>query len=416
MINKADKLKILGKVKKVVLDRHFNAAGIDYGVWAERFDAQTPTLSARDDREFEAGMNQLLRELNTSHTLIFHEIPSELPSQHTIGATFRRVPFKDSERWMFLDVFPKGAADRAGIRPGTILEAIDEKQTALTDAPRFCVACKYRFVVRAPGDDRERAVEVEVPYARGNGAQPPLVPPTALTHRMVEPGLGYLRIGWFTATMGLSFGRELDVVMADLKSQGCNRLIIDLRGNIGGGLGFARLASYLVPGEQPIGYSLTAKRLREGYRAEDLPKVPMPASGPGLAFALGRFLLRDKSLMLMTQSLGSQPFHKSISVLVNEFTNSAAEIVAAFASESRAAWVIGSKTAGSALGAQNLRLDSGFHLRLPVFGWFTSKGKPIESEGVEADIQQHQSTSLSETWEDVELRLASQHLAPNSPR
>jgi C-terminal processing protease CtpA/Prc len=38
--------------------------------------------------------------------------------------------------------------------------------------------------------------------------------------------------------MGLEFANSLDVAISNLKSKDCDRLIIDLRGNIGGGLGF----------------------------------------------------------------------------------------------------------------------------------------------------------------------------------
>jgi carboxyl-terminal processing protease len=69
---------------------------------------------------------------------------------------------------------------------------------------------------------------------------------------MLEPGVGYLKIGWFTASMGLGFSKELDSAVADLKDKGCERLIIDLRGNIGGGLGFARLASYMCRARFPL--------------------------------------------------------------------------------------------------------------------------------------------------------------------
>jgi hypothetical protein len=56
----------------------------------------------------------------------------------------------------------------------------------------------------------------------------------------------------------------------------------------------------------------------------------MPRSRPELLFTLARFSSRDKSVMLLTQGLGAQPFHNRIVVLVNEWTNSAAEMVANF--------------------------------------------------------------------------------------
>src|SRR5687768_12745326 len=98
----------------------------------------------------------------------------------------------------------------------------------------------------------------------------------------------------------MAFANSLDEAARDLKQRGCDRLIIDLRGNIGGSLGFARLASYMCPGRIPIGHSLTPRRLRSGYDPETLPRVPMPSTRAELAVTLARYAFRDKSVMLLT--------------------------------------------------------------------------------------------------------------------
>ena len=74
----------------------------------------------------------------------------------------------------------------------------------------------------------------------------------------------------------MGFANDLDRAIDDLKKQGCDRLIVDLRGNIGGSLGFARLASYMCPGQIPIGHSLTPKRLRSGYDPRNFHVSPCP--------------------------------------------------------------------------------------------------------------------------------------------
>jgi len=56
-----------------------------------------------------------------------------------------------------------------------------------------------------------------------------------------------------------------DVVLA-VDGTSYARLIIDLRGNIGGGLGFARLAGYLCPGQILIGHRYP------------VPNIPIPKS------------------------------------------------------------------------------------------------------------------------------------------
>jgi len=113
----------------------------------------------------------------------------------------------------------------------------------------------------------------------------------------------------------------------------------------------------------------------------------MPRTTPQFMLALARFALRDKSVMLLTQGLGPQPFHGRVAILVNEWTNSAAEMLASFASENHLATVIGTKTAGNVLGAVNQRVGGGYWLRVPVFGWYTSNGKCLEGQGVSPDLE-----------------------------
>jgi C-terminal processing protease CtpA/Prc len=112
----------------------------------------------------------------------------------------------------------------------------------------------------------------------------------------------------------------------------------------------------------------------------------MPRTRPELLVTLTRFAFRDKSVMLLTQGLGAQPFHNRVVVLVNEWTNSAAEMVANFAAENRLATIVGQKTRGNVLGAANFKVGSGYWLRVPVFGWFTSKGRSLEGNGVDPDV------------------------------
>jgi carboxyl-terminal processing protease len=203
---------------------------------------------------------------------------------------------------------------------------------------------------------------------------------------IVAPKTGLLKVPYFSGPTGIGFANELDLAIRDLKSQGCDRLIIDLRGNIGGSLGFARLASYLCPDRIPIGHSLTPTRLRKGYTLDSLPRVPMPRTTSEFILALARFALRDKSVVLLTQGLGPQPFHGRVALLVNEWTNSAAEMLAGFAAENHLATIIGTKTAGNVLGAVNHKVGAGYWLRVPVFGWYTSNGKCLEGQGVSPDL------------------------------
>ena len=91
-------------------------------------------------------------------------------------------------------------------------------------------------------------------------------------------------------------------------------------------------------------------------------------------------------MVLVTEGLGPQPFHRRTVVLINENTHSAAEMVASFAKENRLAKLVGTRTAGEVLGGANFKLPSGYVLRMPVASWYTWKGECIEGKGVEPDV------------------------------
>jgi len=386
ILNENQRKTILGNIRKRVLKSHFNVAGIDYHAWLKSFDERTDELLTGDVEAFEAGVQAVLKGLGSSHTGFYHERPSRLLPQHTINATLGEFTQGDQRRWFFLDVFEDGPAYRAGIKPGDVLHQVDGVDYAPPNMPPLKPGASHKFSVAAPDGTAARLIVIEMPTRKGNKDLPPILPPKSISSSMIEPGVGLLRITWFPGAMGLGFAKELDSAIVGLKAKGCDRLIVDLRGNIGGGLGFARLASYLCPDKVAIGYSLTPKRQRKGYKPEEFERVVYPDSKLGFAVTLGRFAFRDKSIFLMTQGLGPQPFHGRVVFLVNEWTNSAAEMAAGFASENKLATIVGTKTPGNVLGAVNAKVGGGYWLRLPVFGWYTPRGVSIEGQGITPDL------------------------------
>lgn len=373
------KLGVLAEVKKQVTRRHFNLFAVDHRSWCANIDSQSEALARATDHEFEVGVRKLLSDLKTSHTTFYRSVPTAFPSQHTIGATFRRSM---DGGWDFLDVFEQSPADKAGIRPGDRLAAIDNAPPTGEETPSFGIGRTHRLAIQRDGKFIE--IEVQVPPCKATISRPPLVEPLPVTTRMIAQGEGVLTVRYFPGIFGIGFSRQLDEAIAHLKASGCKRLTVDLSGNIGGSLGFARLASYLVPDRRPIGFNLTPERLRSGYSAAELPQVPMPSTRLGLATTFARFIGKDKSLMLLTQGLGPQPFHDNLTVRINEWTTSAGEIVAAFAAANGIP-IEGTKTKGSVLGATNLKVGPDCWLRLPVMGWFAPDGAIIEGVGVEPD-------------------------------
>lgn len=264
--------EILKAIRKLVLANHINVAGIDYAAWAERLDARTPELLATDLAGFEAGVRQLLAELKTSHTVFYHSLPKELLPQHTINASLKDVAQDGCHKWMFLDVFDEGPAQVNGIKPGDILEAVDSKDCVPPTTPYFAIGQTHTLLVRKPNSDVRNEVVIKVPMRKGTKQRPPIVEPKSPIHTMIGQSAGLLKIVYFPGAFGMTFAKTLDRAVHDLRLRGCDRLVIDLRGNIGGSLGFARLASYMCPGRTAIGHSLS---LPTGSEAAMMP-TPSP--------------------------------------------------------------------------------------------------------------------------------------------
>jgi C-terminal processing protease CtpA/Prc len=343
-------------------------------------------LSASPD-EFETGVQRLLVELGTSHAAFYHEKPTHLQPQHSINASLRSITANGEGQWMFLDVFEGGPARAARVKPGDLLLAVDGAPCVPPLMPTFQMGHKYTLTVSDIAGANRREIAVHIVGAKGTKDLPPMLEPKNIVHSLIPRNIGLLKIAWFGGGMGMQFADSLDAAIRDLRARGSDRLIIDLRGNIGGGLGFARLASYLCAGRIPIGHTLTPQRLRRGYNKDALKRVPMPKSRLGLLLTLSRFAFRDKSIILLTQGLGAQPFHNRIAIVVNECTNSAAEMVASFAAENQLATVVGQKTPGRVLGAANFKVGGGYWLRLPVMGWYTPSGVCLDGKGISPDVE-----------------------------
>ena len=385
VLSSRERERILSGIRKRVFKSFINVARVDLATWEAELERRKPPLLTVELPAFEDGVRALLKELKSSHTAFYHGQQNRFLSQHTIGATLKAVEHHGARRWMFLDVFPEGVAELANIKSGELLCELNGGPVTPPEVPSFETGRGHRLRVEASGGGTVRDVAVIVPFRKGTKSRPPIVEPKAITSEFIAPDIGVLRIPYFSGPLGLKFGDDLRKAVDELKALGMERLVVDLRGNIGGSLGFAALASYLCPDERPIGYSITPTTLRGGFDKSELLRVPMPSSRASLALTLGRFLFRDKSIVLLTQGLGPQPFHGKTVVLVNEWTNSAGEMVAAFAAENALATVIGTKTAGNVLGASNFEVGSDYWVRLPVFGWFTWSGACLEGSGVTPD-------------------------------
>jgi len=404
-----ERTKIIASIKKFVAERHINVRNPnqDYGPWLALVDGRTPYLVNAERPAFEAGISELVKALGSSHTAFFHERRDSIPAPYSINATLRAIDSSQGKRWMFVDVIEDGVAFQAGIRPGEFLLSIDSDAIIPPKSANFRIGGNHRVEIGSlNGNKRELSIVVPNRAAKD---RPPMIEPRSLSHKALASDIGYVRVATFPGAVGLDFAKALDNVIRDFKGQGIQRLIVDIRGNIGGGLGSLRLMSYLCPGRLEIGYSLTRHRLRNGYRKETLTRIEkIPATKAELLMMAVRFKVfqRDRSMTLVTEGLGPQPFHGRIILLINEHTHSAAEMVASFAKQNRLATLVGTRTAGEVLGGANFKLAGGYVLRMPVAGWYTWQGECIEGEGVEPDVVVDNSSQSLAVGSDDQLQRA----------
>ena len=158
---------------------------------------------------------------------------------------------------------------------------------------------------------------------------------------MIRPGVGYIRVGNFSATTYHEFMES----MTKLRQQGMNDLILDLQGNGGGYLqAAADLAGEFLEQGDLIVYTEGRTVSRRDYRA--------PAFG---TFTKGRLV-----------------------VLVDEYSASASEIVTGAIQDQDRGMVVGRRTFGKGLVQRPIEFDDGSMMRLTIAHYYTPSGRCIQ--------------------------------------
>jgi C-terminal processing protease CtpA/Prc len=249
-------------------------------------------------------------------------------------------------------------------------------------------------------------LEVDIPAPRSR--KQPYSEPKAVSFSKLPDRVGYLKVSILPGLLGLDVAREMDRAVAELAD--CERLILDLRGHLGGGLGVLRLMSYLTPDKLPIGYTVTRRKAESGYRKEELRKLDrLPTDLPNflaIAEMALKFARRDPSVAVVSEGLGPQKWHGRIVVLVNEHTISAGEMACAFAQENHLATIVGTETAGRLIPGSGFKVGHGYRVILPRAAYFTWQDRTFEGHGLAPDIVVPWSLEAAERGIDNQLNAA----------
>jgi carboxyl-terminal processing protease len=170
------------------------------------------------------------------------------------------------------------------------------------------------------------------------------------TAKILEDGIAYIRLVEFRENTD----QDMDAVLANLKKEGMNALILDLRNNPGGLLDAAAAVS-----------------------EKFIPKNKIIVSTKG----------RKKSQnMEITSTLNTPILDCPMVVLINEGSASGSEIVAGCLQDYKRAIIVGIKSFGKGSVQSVLPLSDGSALRLTTSKYFTPLGREIHGKGVIPDV------------------------------
>ncbi len=244
-----------------------------------------------------------------------------------------------------VDTFEDGPAEKAGLRAGDRVVAVDGE--SIVNAALYEAIGKIRgpsgseVTLTVEREGRPEAFDVTVTRAR---LEIPIV-----EREMRDDGVGYIRLREFSATASNSLEEGLEALLVE-EPVG---IILDLRQNPGGWLDQAIDVADLFLGENLVAVERFSDgserefRAQSGDLAEDIPLV----------------------------------------VLVNNGSASASEIVAGAIQDHGRAPLVGVSTFGKGSVQRPFNLSDGSELRVTVALWFTPDGQRIQGQGLTPDIE-----------------------------
>jgi carboxyl-terminal processing protease len=260
-----------------------------------------------------------------------------------IGARLRRPST------VVLEVFPGSPAERAGLRTGDRIVAIDGQPVADSSSESAIVQIRGPLGSSVELDVERRGVpgtlhlaiereEIKLAFmrwdvvARGDGRR-----------------FGYLQIRGFPEP---SVDERVAQALSELDRRGIDGLILDLRGNSGGRI--------------DVGLRVASRFLRDGVLFQQVDRTG-----------------RERQV----RPAADQYWEHSVPIvtLVDGGTASMGEIVAAALQEAGAGRVVGTPTAGSVAGARMYPLANGGALQITVLTITSGRGAALNDVGITPD-------------------------------
>lgn len=308
------------------------------------------------DKLIEAAIEGMYTYLNDEYSIYMDEestksLEERLDGQYT-GVGIEITANKNDNKIIINKVFSNSSAMDAGLRAGDELIALDG--VLLSDK-------EYTYVSDTIKSSKKDTFKIK--YIRdGKEYEVTLKKKNVLIDSVVSKeygNVGYIQIQTFSATTSKQVKDKINGFSKNIDS-----IVIDVRNNTGGYLSAAyEIADYFVAKGKPI-YQLKDK---EG-------KVTTYKAKSGV--------LRD---------------FKGISVLINEYSASASEVLTLALKESANATTIGIKSYGKGTVQETDTLSSGAMVKYTTAYWLSPNGNSINTIGISPDIEEKNSDKQLDT-------------------
>jgi carboxyl-terminal processing protease len=413
-LSEKQRIKILNKVSEVVTRKFYDPQlhQIDWLAAVKKH--RNDIVAAPSDEAFESEITKLLSELKSSHVGFYHVGLARATSKMAICATYAAFPFEQGECWVFQDVHEGGPAAKAGIKSGDILISVEGRLFFPPEHPTFAMGKTATVKVLTSGlREDERVIVVPTPKRKFNQL-PYVQPDPVVSHRWLNRDIGYIKISMYPGVVGVEVANEISNAVKSLNP--IERMIIDLRGNTGGGIGVLRVMSLLTPAQLPVGTFLSGKLVQaSGLEHQPLVFDRIPSRKLGLfpialkfigSSLVRKAMGRKTPITVVTEDSEVQPFQGRVVLLVDRHTASANEMLIAFARENKLATILGEATPGRVLGGSKFKMPQGYWLALPVGAYQTRTGNSIEGTPIPPDVLQPFDPESAREGNDTQLERA----------
>lgn len=299
------------------------------------------------DKLIDAAIEGMYSYLNDEYSIYMDEestksLEERLDGQYT-GVGIEITANKNDNKIIINKVFSNSSAMDAGLRAGDELIALDG--VLLSDK-------EYTYVSNTIKSSKKDTFKIK--YIRdGKEYEVTLKKKNVLIDSVVSKeygNVGYIQIQTFSATTSKQVKDKINGFSKNIDS-----IVIDVRNNTGGYLSAAyEIADYFVAKGKPI------------YQLKD-------KEGKVTTYKAKNNVLRE---------------FKGISVLINEYSASASEVLTLALKESANATTIGIKSYGKGTVQETDTLSSGAMVKYTTAYWLSPNGNSINTIGISPDIEE----------------------------